>query len=259
MSLSDEALAREVEAASTEGLQLRPDTQVVRRDGWLQLLTPSSGEPWLNGVVRSVLSDAEAPQVVARTVAEYRALGKPMRWCVGPSTRPVGLPALLLAQGLRRASDSVGMAAEVSALALPQSPGVEVEEVEAAGAARFIDVFCAGWSVEGARRAELEADARRELSDSARRVRYFVASVDGTPVGAGTLKLLPRSGYLMGSVVLPSHRGRGVYRALVAARVALLRTLGVPLATIEASRVTAAPICARLGFRAVCETSRYEG
>ena len=68
---------------------------------------------------------------------------------------------------------------------------------------------------------------------------------------------LARSGYLLGSSVVPEFRGRGVYRALVAARVAALREMRRPLVTIHALSHSSAPICTRLGFESVCELRGY--
>ena len=55
-----------------------------------------------------------------------------------------------------------------------------------------------------------------------------------------------------GSAVMPSHRGRGVYRALVARRLADARRDGAEAAVIQAVRSTSAPICVGLGFEEVC-------
>jgi len=40
----------------------------------------------------------------------------------------------------------------------------------------------------------------------------------------------------MGAVVLPAFRGRGIYRALVAARLAHARSFGIELATGSSSK-----------------------
>jgi GNAT superfamily N-acetyltransferase len=55
----------------------------------------------------------------------------------------------------------------------------------------------------------------------------------------------------MGGVVLPALRGRGVYRALVSARLEHARSRGISLATCQAGRMSA-PILERLGFETVC-------
>lgn len=58
-------------------------------------------------------------------------------------------------------------------------------------------------------------------------------------------------GYLVGGLVAPEVRGRGIYRALVAARLAFLRERGMPLAITHARDATSAPMLEHLGFGTV--------
>jgi GNAT superfamily N-acetyltransferase len=64
---------------------------------------------------------------------------------------------------------------------------------------------------------------------------------------------------LLGGVVLPRFRGRGLYRALVRARLSDARTHGIALATSHAREATSAPILERLGFATICRFARYFG
>ena len=66
-----------------------------------------------------------------------------------------------------------------------------------------------------------------------------------------------RSAYLVGGVVLPAFRGRGVYRALIAARLRHARAAGVAVVTTQARAATSAPILARLGFVALVECESF--
>jgi len=61
----------------------------------------------------------------------------------------------------------------------------------------------------------------------------------------------------MGGVVLPAYRGRGLYRALVAARLGHALARGLELATSQAQAATSAPLLEHFGFRAVCELALY--
>lgn len=80
----------------------------------------------------------------------------------------------------------------------------------------------------------------------------FLARWNGEPAGASAVALLPRSAVLLGAVVLPKHQGRGLYRALVDARLHEARRRGCTLATSQARAGTSHPILGRLGFRDVC-------
>ena len=90
------------------------------------------------------------------------------------------------------------------------------------------------------------------LADPRQRHRMFLARVDGEPAGAASYVAFPRAAYLLGAVVLEPFRRRGVYRALVGARLAEARGREIELATTMARIDTSAPLLAKLGFVEVC-------
>ena len=57
--------------------------------------------------------------------------------------------------------------------------------------------------------------------------------------------------------MLPAMRGRGVYRALIAARLRQALAAGIAVATTQARAGTSAPILARLGFVTLTEIEFY--
>jgi len=61
---------------------------------------------------------------------------------------------------------------------------------------------------------------------------------------------------LWGGSTLPAWRGRGIYRAMVAARAQRAAARGVRYLQVDASD-DSAPILRRLGFRAVTTTTPY--
>ena len=77
----------------------------------------------------------------------------------------------------------------------------------------------------------------------------FVAYIDGLPVASARLEISRSFGLLYGGGVIPAQRRRGVYRALVAARVAAALRGGAKTIATEA-RETSRPILERLGFQA---------
>lgn len=99
--------------------------------------------------------------------------------------------------------------------------------------------------VEAARDAR-DADEFTEVNG------LFVARGGGEPVGVGHYALAGTTAVQMGGVVLPAFRKRGIYRALVAARLADAAARGATLATCLARTETSAPRLAKLGFEVVC-------
>jgi GNAT superfamily N-acetyltransferase len=77
------------------------------------------------------------------------------------------------------------------------------------------------------------------------------------PAATASYFAFPRSAHLLGGVVLPQHRGSGLYRALVAARLGHARARGISLATTHARESSSAPILERLGFATICRFQRY--
>jgi ribosomal protein S18 acetylase RimI-like enzyme len=113
--------------------------------------------------------------------------------------------------------------------------------------------------------SEREAFAER-VSDWARRVfageggdlRWWLAYLDDALVGSCTLRVLPNLGYLQGASVLPSQRGRGLYRAMTWMRLEQLRRRGISHAVIWADERTSGPIAQKMGFRVVTSLDYHE-
>jgi hypothetical protein len=80
----------------------------------------------------------------------------------------------------------------------------------------------------------------------------YLAYLDGEPVARGSASFAEHAVSLFGGSTLPDARGRGAYRALVAARWDDAVARGTPVLVTQASPMSR-PILARLGFRQVCE------
>jgi len=80
----------------------------------------------------------------------------------------------------------------------------------------------------------------------------YVAYVDGRAAARATAAFTEYGATLFGGATLPEARGRGAYRALVAARWEDAVARGTPMLVTQAGRMSR-PILERLGFRAVCE------
>lgn len=123
------------------------DMRVVEREGWYQLITPSSGSAIGNEVVHSQLSPHDAEAVVDRTIAEYRALGLPFKWFVGPLTEPVNLGALLEQRGFEPLPLR-GMAIDPRSWTSPTlRTGLTVEQVTAASLGDYCAAWWRGWDM----------------------------------------------------------------------------------------------------------------
>jgi GNAT superfamily N-acetyltransferase len=211
----------------------------------------------LVGMADIAPEDVDATLKMVRN--RYSGGRKAYGWVTGPLTRPRDLGQRLVAGGLAKADEMAGMALTDLHLRIAVDPRIEVREgtlheAQAASAmmgraydmpeevARFFNVLLA-------------------MTDAKVRNRGYFAFVDGgtEPVGWSYLVYLPDTAIVLlgGAATLPEHRGRGVYSALVAKRLADARADGRTAAVIQAARSTSAPICAKLGFRELCALEFY--
>ena len=154
--------------------------------------------------------------------------------------------------------------AHTSCMALVRPPEVgavgdvlveRAETLEALKAAEAIAAEAFGMRADERRAVQAGIQTRLRLQQEGRPwVWQYLASIDGAPVGTARTRLLPAGSNLAGAGVLPSARGRGVYRALVAARWREAVALGTPALTVQAGAMSR-PILERLGFITVAEVT----
>ncbi|HEU4408152.1 MAG TPA: GNAT family N-acetyltransferase [Polyangiaceae bacterium] len=232
-----------------------PDLRVVERPGWLQLVTPSLKDGGLNEIAFAALDERHADAVIDVALAEYRALGVRFRWAVGPGSAPADLAERLERRGLERGWTR-GMARSTGGFSAEVDPAVGVEEVGATTLEAFTRVMAEGWGVDPGPLARVNEAA---LAAEGGRHRLYLARLGGEPAATAAYVAFPRSAYLLGGVVLPRFRGRGLYRALVGARLADARARGLALATSHAREETSAPLLETMGFETVCRFPVFHG
>ena len=267
--LPDDVIFEEVVVTPRSSTLPLPDLRRIERPGWVQVVTPSFRQGGFNEVAFSALADDEADAVIDATIAEYRALGIKFRWAVPPGSAPADLGARLVRHGLveswgRGMARSTAAAAPTPSAARPgqfhddddQDPAVRVEEIGPDQIETFTRVMAEGWRLDP---GPLRVAHAVLFGMADRRQRQFLASYDGEPAGCASYVAFPRSAYLLGAVVLPPFRGRGLYRALARARMADARARGIALATAHAREATSAPILERLGFATICRFPIYFG
>lgn len=161
----------------------RPDTQVISREGWHQVITPSIPAGGLNEVVISHVQPGDEQRIFDATFAQYKKHGVQFRWTTGYWTEPTGFADFLASQKGEKAPlkiwEAHGMQITVPALhgisekfegvnknlfeisnssdptKLELSNGIEILEIDAAAAAanpkllRFYgEAFARAWESE---------------------------------------------------------------------------------------------------------------
>jgi GNAT superfamily N-acetyltransferase len=195
--------------------------------------------------------------VVEEIRALLRARGRcGAEWELGESCTPSDLVGRLTALGIVPDEDeplATGMVLTAGS-EMQEPPGTSarrVSSIEELVSARRIQREAFGGSTDEVDVERAEADFATEgLGGST-----FLAFVGGQPVAAGYASYTPLGLVLFGGATLPAARGRGAYRALVAARAREAAARGTPVVVTHAGQMSR-PILERLGFTPVARIDR---
>ncbi len=212
------------------------------------------------------LTGADLDALIARTVAHFRddTDVPTFEWKSRGHDQPADLGERLIAAGLVPDEVETVMIGDAAGLAgAPAPDGVVVRRVDdapdrdaavAAAAEMQGRVFGGGPSVE---------DVLARLAGSGDAAQFWVAQVEsgeaeGVVVGAGRLEFVPGTDVagLWGGATDPAYRGRGVYRALTAARARASLDRGYRYLHSDCTAMSR-PILERSGLVAVTTTTPY--
>ncbi|MBS44885.1 MAG: GNAT family N-acetyltransferase [Nocardioides sp.] len=254
----DAARVREACAAWT---WFPDDAAPLQTDDWLLVKFPEYAEHELS-VVRFHPTGSTA-DALASVLAQARRTRLPeLLFWVRLGAEP-DLDERLLALG-GRPEETLDVLALDLAAGVPDTGRVDaavelvwIDDVETLRAAHEVFVAVFGGEVPPPARLEVEAlqtsiDRRAGLGGA------LVALLDGEPVGAAGLTVADDgTSRLWSGAVLPHARGRGVYRALLGARLAYGAEQGSPLALVKGRVESSGPILRRCGFTAYGEERSY--
>lgn len=172
------------------------------------------------------------PRDIEHTLARLRALPGHVEW-KWYSHDPPGIRERLLAEGLEPGDEEAVLLAEAASIPPP-------EHETAVDPDAFMHVVAKVF------------DRTYDLPGEAVPVVVFV---DGEPVSCGRVDLPSQGEFagLFGGATLPAFRGRGLYRATVAARAQIARAHGYRWLYVDALP-TSRPILERLGFEQITST-----
>ena len=243
--MNDEQLIELAENANTYTPLGPADVRIV--DDRYVLWMGRGDEPGWNVAQRFRLSDPEVEQVRAELHEILRKRGRTgLTWEVGTHATPGDLVERLLALGLvddEPTPLAVGMV-------LTEPPAEAPPDVEVRRAETPDDRLAAATIAAVAFGGPVPTEPPPPSGDPNNVV--YLAFVDGTAVARASASFGERAVSLFGGSTLPEARGRGAYRALVAARWQEAVARGTPALVTQASPMSR-PILARLGFREVCE------
>ena len=207
-------------------------------------------------VIYSRLGASDADAVIAREVAHHRALGVPFEWKVYAHDGPADLLDRLVRHGFE-----IGPVEAVLALDLGEPPAwvgdgsvaIVRRGDDPAVIADYRRVAEAAFGKDYSFTTNQLLEALR--AGSTRHRGYVAYAPDGAPASIGRLHTHPASAFggLYGGATLPAYRGRGYYRATVAARARDAIALGARYLIVD-TLATSRPILEALGFRHLTDT-----
>ena len=229
-------------------VELAPGQERIDTGRYALCLEPSR---FASTVQRQRFAADELDEVISEVRALLTERGRDRtQWEVGSSASPAGLTEMLLERGLVWDEDPVAIA-----VALRRSPpappsGLTVRPV--ADAAEFLAARTIQHVAFGAPPERIEDNRRTSEQDWANYApRVMHAVFDGERIiGAGACAATPHALALFGGAVAEDARGRGAYRALIAARWRYAGERGLPGLVTQAGSMSR-PILEGLGFTAV--------
>jgi len=248
-------------AAAEEWVWVPPDAVDVVTDDYRVTRYPD----WTS--VQWSRTGRHLADVVDEVLDRARAAGHPVvRWWVKGTTEPPDTGATLESLGFELVETVDVLALDLAAgevgarLAVPDDVSVVVADDEdrlrTAGEIRARTVGPpAPTPAQLAHALSLAREARRTGRWSERE---WLVHVDDEPVGQAGGTLVGDVVRLWGGGVLPAARGRGAYRALLAARCREAQAAGAQLALVKGRVDTSAPILLRAGFTKYGQERRFQ-
>lgn len=239
-------LDRERQGVPGFGTHLEVTPNVIRAVG-----------PGWNGIAFFRFSTAEAETIIDQEIAHWSSLNRSFEWKVYSHDQPPDLIIRLRKRGFKIGREETLMILDIEevpeTLSVTPSKAIKVQKVSDEN--RIADFLFVGQAIWNRTRLSHEQLAS-SLSDPLERDVGFLAYQDEKPVGFARLTTSPDSIFagLWGGGVLENFRGKGVYRALLAARMAEAKIRpGVRLLRVDALP-TSQPILEKYGFISVAKT-----
>jgi GNAT superfamily N-acetyltransferase len=238
-----------------ESVRKDSDNEIFENPEWLQVVTPGAPTPFLNSILRSLLTEENVDSRITKTIEAYRARRLPFMWVVSPWSSPASLGERLRHHGFQLRDVTAGLSASAAELAKISSSEIQVEQLTQNNVDDWTQANIAAWEIPAEGHAVVRSRAEKALktSDSF----YFLGRFQGEPVAVGNLRLFSGFSFLTSGAVKKELRGRGIYRALVGHRARFSLERGVDRIITHAVANTSAPILEKLGFKKHCEMEYY--
>ena len=203
-------------------------------------------------VIYSRLAAAELAATVRTQVAYYQQIGQDFEWKVYSHDPPPDLKDRLEAHGFEVGEDEA-----ILALDLEAAPAILFEPVahtveRVTDPQLITDVIGVQQQVWQSNFDWLKQRLTTNLRERPDYLSVYMAYMDGLPVASAWTNFPPGNQFasLWGGSTLATYRRRGIYTALLAARVQEAQRRGIRFLTVDASPMSR-PILQKLGFQLI--------
>ena len=206
-----------------------------------------------NFICNWTFDEHTAPQAVASQASYFKKLNQTLMWRVYDHDQPSNIGDCLTANGFTPSPKGTMMVLSLEHTDIKDA-GHDIRRVTTTDALKdYLKISQAAFGDDEV--ADFEYFEQLLALDD---FSFFCGYVDGQPAVCSHLQIQPNSifGQLFGGGVSEAFRGKGLYRASVATRVALARVRGLKYLTTEA-RETSRPILESLGFVALTKETTW--
>lgn len=239
---------------SLPGGSVHDSSDVVWADSGVPVTT-------FNSAVQASLTPETADAAIESVIAHFRERSLPFTWHVGPSSTPADLTARLLAAGLSHDEDEPGMAIEIARAHrnFPYPPGLTIERVaDRAGLRDWVETWACGVPDEYRDqlcRRYVDVYQRQGLGPGVP-WSYYLARIDGVPVGNCKLYLGEEVAAVHHVVTVHAARRRGIGTAMTLRLLDEALDRGYRVAVLSSSPLGLGSY-SRIGFKQYCHFGRY--
>ena len=224
-----------------------PSLKVVTSDQVTRL------EGAFNFICNWTFDEHGAAKAVAAQASYFKDLGETLMWRVYSHDQPSNIAKCLTAQGFKPSPEGTLMVLSLDDSDISEA-GHDIRRVTTTdGLKDYLAISQAAFDDDEV--ADFEYFEQLLANDD---FAFFCGYFEGVPAVCSHLQIQPDSifGQLFGGGVSEVFRGKGLYRASVATRVALARKRGLKYLTTEA-RETSRPILESLGFVALTKETTW--
>lgn len=237
--------------AANDWIWVPEEAPRVETDDYLVVDFPPGYDDDCPTQVQWTRSDRPAGEIIDEVVAHVQGWETSrLGWWIRLDTRPTEVEAALLDRGAVL-HDTVGvLARELGSTPPPAEAGVSwrlVADEETLRDART--VYREVWDGPERTPEQWQTDLDEARQPVAERPMFQVVGyIDDEPASAGGCTRVGDIARLWGAASRPALRGRGAYRAVTDARLAIAQDLGTTLGLVKGRLSTSGPILQRLGF-----------